>query len=561
MLDMKFAIITVVLLFTTLVNSQEPLAGGVRYEHLKIPMRDGIHLSAHAFFPSGKGPWPVLYEQRYADASSRGHQEAFAEIAQYGYVVVCGNFRGSQQSEGTWIGYRSLSLGKHKDGYDAIEWLGRQDWSTGKVGTFGSSQAGYAQNFAAVSRPPSLVAQYMIDTGLSLYQEGYRIGGTTRPERFKGMDAVCREPEHNQALMREWFEHPTFDRYWKAEDTSRHFRKMNVPCMTIGSWYDFMNQGSIASYIGRQHHGGPQSRGQQKLLIGPWLHGRFNKGASVGELVYPENAAVDLARHMASWFDYYLKGKSNGVDQWPTVEYYVMGAVGEPGAPGNQWREVKDWPKTSQTQRKALYLHESGSLHWSPPNAKSQGMAEYVSDPFAPAEIPGRSFPGARDARAFEAQKNVLVFDTPEFTQPMELTGEISAKLFVTSTAQDTDFIVRVSDVYPDGRSILIVDYIQRARYRQGFEKQVLLEPGKVAELKFHVGYLSQIFNEGHKLRVTIASTGAPLYEPNPQNGRQATIEFPSDAQRAINTVYYTRPFPSHIKVPLREAVYEGESK
>ena len=297
------------------------------------------------------------------------------------------------------------------------------------------------------------------------------------------------------------------------------------------------------------------------MLIGPWLHGRFNKGASVGELVYPENAAIDIARHMVSWFDYYLKGKSNGVDQWPIVEYYVMGAVGEPGAPGNQWREVKDWPKTSQTQRQALYLHESGSLHWSPPNAKSQGMAEYVSDPFAPAEIPGRSFPGARDARAFEAQKNVLVFDTPEFTQPMELTGEISAKLFVTSTAQDTDFIVRVSDVYPDGRSILIVDYIQRARYRQGFEKQVLLEPGKVAELKFHVGYLSQIFNEGHKLRVTIASTGAPLYEPNPQNGRQATIEFPSDAQRAINTVYYTRPFPSHIKVPLREAVYEGESK
>ena len=178
----------------------------------------------------------------------------------------------------------------------------------GAVGTFGSSQAGYAQNFAAVSRPPSLVAQYMIDTGLSLYQEGYRIGGTTRLERFKGMDAVCREPEHNQALMREWFEHPTLIRYWKAEDTSRHFRKMNVPCMTIGSWYDFMNQGSIASYIGRQHHGGPQSRGQQKLLIGPWLHGRFNKGASVGELVYPENAAVDLARHMVSWFDYYLRG-------------------------------------------------------------------------------------------------------------------------------------------------------------------------------------------------------------------------------------------------------------
>ena len=233
MLHMKFAVITFVLLFTTLVNSQEPLAGGVRYEHLKIPMRDGIHLSAHAFFPSGKGPWPVLYEQRYADASSRGHQEAFAEIAQYGYVVVCGNFRGSQQSEGTWIGYRSLSLGKHKDGYDAIEWLGRQDWSTGKGGRLAVVRR-YAQNFAAVSRPPSLVAQYMIDTGLSLYQEGYRIGGTTRRSDLKH---GCSMPSRAQSgMMREWFEHPTFDRHWKAEDTSRHFRKMNVPCMTIGSW-------------------------------------------------------------------------------------------------------------------------------------------------------------------------------------------------------------------------------------------------------------------------------------------------------------------------------------
>ena len=145
----------------------------------------------------------------------------------------------------------------------------------------------------------------MIDTGLSLYQEGYRLGGTTRPERFKGMDRVCRVPEHNQKLMREWFEHPTYDRYWKAEDTSRHFNKMNVPCMTIGSWYDFMNQGSIASYIGRQHHGGPESRGSQKLLIGPWLHGRFNKGNKVGELTYPENDGLDMVKHMTTWFDYF----------------------------------------------------------------------------------------------------------------------------------------------------------------------------------------------------------------------------------------------------------------
>ena len=110
---MKFIVFTFVLFFNLVGNCQEPLANGVRYEHLMIPMRDGIHLSAHAFIPEGNGPWPVLYEQRYADASSRGHQEAFADIAHSGYVVVCGNFRGSQKSEGIWIGYRSLGLGRH----------------------------------------------------------------------------------------------------------------------------------------------------------------------------------------------------------------------------------------------------------------------------------------------------------------------------------------------------------------------------------------------------------------------------------------------------------------
>ena len=222
-------------------------------------------------FPQGNGPWPVLYEQRYADIQSKTTRQAYARLAARGYVVCAENFRGAQKSEGTWVGYRALGWGEQKDGYDSVEWLAAQPWSNGKVGTFGSSQAGFAQNFLAVTQPPHLVCQYMIDTGLSLYHEGYRIGGTTRPERFKKMGTVCRVPEQNMQLLKEWFSHPTYDEYWAAEDCSRHFDKMNVPCFTIGSWFDFMNVGSVDSYVGRQHRAGPQSRGQQQLLIGPWL--------------------------------------------------------------------------------------------------------------------------------------------------------------------------------------------------------------------------------------------------------------------------------------------------
>ncbi|TXT30496.1 MAG: hypothetical protein FD138_2283, partial [Planctomycetota bacterium] len=216
------------------------------------------------YFPPGDGPWPVLYEQRYADLKGAGTRQGNARLAKAGYVVCAENFRGAGLSEGTWVGYRALGWGELQDGYDTVEWLAKQKWSTGKIGTFGSSQAGFAQNFLAVTKPPHLVAQYMIDTGLSLYQEGYRIGGTTRPERFKGMGAVCREPAHNLLQLAEWFQHPTFDDYWKQEDCSRHFDKMDVPCFTIGSWFDFMNIGSIESYRGRQHRAGPNSRGKQQ---------------------------------------------------------------------------------------------------------------------------------------------------------------------------------------------------------------------------------------------------------------------------------------------------------
>ena len=522
--------------------------GDVTERHAMIPMRDGQHLSAWLYFPAGEGPWPAVFEQRYANLRGASTRKAAAGLAEAGFVVALVNFRGAYQSEGTWVGYRAIGWGELQDGYDTCEWLATQEWSTGKVGTFGSSQGGYAQNFLAAAAPPHLTCQYMTDTGLSLFQEGYRIGGTTRPERFLGLGVICRDPEHNLRLLEEWFEHPHYDDYWRDEDCSLHFDKMNVPCFTIGSWYDFMNQGSIASFIGRQHHGGDNSRGRQQLIIGPWLHGRLNKGHRVGDLVYPENAAWPETEHMVKWFNHYLKGEENGIENDPPVRYYVMGAVGETGAPGNVWRTADDWPPPAEST--PMYLHEGGRLSEDAPS-EADSSTSYESDPQNPMQIPGLSFPGARDARAFEEQSEVLTFTTAPLRKPVEWTGRVRAELQISSTARDTDFIVRISDVYPDGRSILIVDYPWRARYREGFEHEALLEPGEVTPLSFDVGWMSQVFNTGHRIRVTIASTGAPLYEPNPQTGKPLTIEFPDDAQRATNTIHHDREHASRIIAPL----------
>ena len=521
---------------------------GVTEQHIMIPMRGGVELSSYIYIPDGKGPWPVLMEQRYASLRAKGTRLSFAEMASHGYVVCGVNFRGSQKSEGTWVAYRDLQWGEKRDGYDVVEWLAKQPWSTGKIGTFGSSQAGYAQNYLAITQPPHLVCQFMIDTGLSLYHEGYFIGGAAKPNRFKGMDAVCRVPAHNRAVMKEWFSHPDYDDYLKAEDCTLHFDKMNVPCFTVGSWYDFMCVGSVQSFIGRQHKGGPNSRGQQKLYVGPWLHGRFNKVNKVGEMVYPENANFNMMAVMIRWFDHYLKGVDNGIDKNPAVRYYAMGAVGEARAPGNEWHAVKDWPlKTTET---SYYLQPEGKLSLAK-SAETGSFTQIIADPLNPAKIEGRGFPGARDARVVEQQENVLTFSTGPLAEAVEWTGNVKAELLVSSSAKDSDFIVRVTDVYPDGRSILIIDMIRRGRYRDGFEQQKFMEPGKVYKVAFNVGWLSQVFNKGHEIRVTVASTGAPFYEPNPNTGEPIAIEFPDKVVVAKNKIHHSPKHASRILAPV----------
>ncbi|MFO0904312.1 MAG: CocE/NonD family hydrolase [Pirellulales bacterium] len=519
--------------------------GGVTEKHVLIPMRDGVKLSAYLYFPAGEGPWPVLYEQRYADLRGAATRQSFARLARGGYVVCAENFRGAGQSEGTWVGYRALGWGERQDGYDTVEWLAAQPWSTGAVGTFGSSQAGFAQNFLAVAGPPHLKAQYMIDTGLSLFQEGYRIGGTTRPERFLKMAGVCRNPADNLALMNEWFQHPTYDAYWQAEDCSRHFDKMNVPCFTVGSWFDFMCVGSVDSYVGRQHRGGPNSRGRQQLILGPWLHGRFKETNKAGELTFPENAKFAMEDHMIRWFDHHLKGVDNGVDRDPTVRYYVMGPVGEPGGLGNEWRTANDWPLPAKAT--AYYLQAGGKLPTTAPPVDGElDRTTFRADPLHPNSIPGLAFPGAADARGFESQAEVRTFTTDPLAEAVEWTGKVEAQLYVTSTTKDADFIVRVSDVYPDGRSILLLDYVRRGRYREGYDKEVPLTPGKVESVRFDVGWISQIFAPGHRIRVTVAGTGAPFFEPNPNTGEPLTIAPPARTEVAEIAVLQT----SHVIAP-----------
>jgi putative CocE/NonD family hydrolase len=213
------------------------------------------------------------------------------------------------------------------------------------------------------------------------------------------------------------------------------------------------------------------------------------------------------------------------------------------------WREAKDWPP--RTERAFLFLQPDGVLGNAAP-AAATASTSYASDPRQPMSLPFTGFPGARDARPFEQQSEVRTWTSEPLRAPQEWTGEVTAEVWVSSTAKDTDFILRVSDVYPDGRSILLMDYPQRARYRDGFDKQRLLTPGEPAKLAWHIGFTSIIFNKGHRIRVTIASTGAPFYEPNNQTGGPQTVDWMKTTVPAINTIWHDKDHPSRIILPLQ---------
>lgn len=521
-----------------------PDLGGVREEHVMISMRDGAKLSTYLFFPPIQGKLPAIYQQRYVDISSAGQKTECAKLAKLiGCVVALQNFRGAHESEGVFQGYRALGLGELKDGYDSVEWLAAQSWCTGKVGSWGGSQGGYSQNFLAASQPPHLVAQYLTDFGVSLFHDGYRGGGVVRPTRFLGKMAIhARDIEEGKAALLEQFKHPTYDSWWAQENTEPHFGKMNYPSVMLGGWFDPVHKAVIRAWQGREKY----FPGKQLLILGPWNHGgSFRVSNKVGDLEFPSVAVFDPRAHMAQWFGEHLLGRQNHVMVGPHVRYYVMGACGEKDAPGHQWRTASTFPPTGNDT--PFHLAEGGQLT----AYASSGSTTWTSDPNHPNQISGASYPAALDQRKFESHPDCVAFTTAPLDKPQEWTGLVKARIFVSSTAHDTDLIVRLCDVYPDGRSILLIDNIRRLRFRNGFEKEEPLEPGKIHQVSLDLGYTSIVFNKGHRIRVTIASTGDDWYEPNPQTGKPLTIEFPKEVVVAKNTIHHDAAHPSAIIAPI----------
>jgi putative CocE/NonD family hydrolase len=506
-------------------------------------MRDGVHLATDVYLPAGNGPFPVILLRSPYDKN--GGSGLGEDGARRGYAIVIQDTRGRYASEGENLPFESDGWAAHQDGYDTLEWIAKQPWCNGKIGTFGGSALGITQLGMAGTGTSRLTCQHITVATPNFYQHGVFPGGVFKKAMIEDW---LRVTQHSPDSLKHWTSHPTYDAFWRARDLTTRWDKVNAPAIHIGGWYDLFTQGTLDAFQGYQTQGGPLARGHQKLLIGPWTHGVFQ--AQAGELTYPNatqppNNVQDAWR----WFDYWLKDIPNGIADTPAVTYYVMGDVTDPHAPGNVWRTASAWPPI-KTQPTAFYFHADRSLS----TARTPGDASltYTYDPKHPVPTvggPQLTLPaGPRDQRAIESRPDVLTFTTEPLSAPLEVTGRVRVTLWASSDAPDTDFFAKLCDVYPDGRSMNVCEGQLRARFRAGFQQEKLLKSGQVVSLPIDLWSTSIIFNRGHRLRVQITSSNAPGYDPNPNTG--APFRANDQTRVAQNTIYLDSRHPSHILLP-----------
>jgi putative CocE/NonD family hydrolase len=337
--------------------------------------------------------------------------------------------------------------------------------------------------------------------------------------------------------------HPNYDDFWKTLDPERVASQVNVPTLFLGGWYDIFSAGTLNSFATINKQGGEGARGKCRLIMEPYGHGRSD------DLVFP-NAKHPETADMWNWFDLWLKKDGQGIEQIPAVQYFVMGDPADPNTYGNKWKTAEDWPVPAQVV--PVYLHTDGKLRLRASEELFGGLP-YKYDPKNPVPTAGGAnltgSKGPKDQRSIETRPDVLLFNSPAFDRYIEFTGPVKVKLWASSTSPDTDFTAKLSDVYPDGRSMIILDGILRAGHRNSLESSEPLESGKIYEFEIDLGSTSMVVGPGHRIRLAISSSNSPRFEPNPNTGKPSGVDDKTEV--ATNTIYMNAGHPSHILFPI----------
>lgn len=532
-----------------------------------VPMRDGVCLATDIYILEKGERLPVIL-MRTPYGKGIGAVAA-AIILSKGYAWVVQDTRGRFDSQGK----SSSFLDDPLDGYDTVEWIAKQEWSDGRVGTFGISAMGVTQYMMLRTAPPHLKCQYVMAAASSLYHDAIYQGGGFRRSLTLDWLGDNKFPVKVIELL---LSNPDYGPLWEKVNLAEGYNQARVPVLHMAGWYDIFLQGMIDAFQGLQKYGGEGAQGRQKLVIGPWTHGGFSslQGTKQGELRYPANSKYDLFSKVLPWFDECLKGEDKGIMKRPAVEYYVMGDTMDKDAPGNEWRFSDVWPVPAKET--PFYFQAEGRLSTSLP-AKRDAYLKFTADPANPVPTIGGanlSLPaGPQDQRSVENRDDVLTFTTDLLEEPLEVTGPIKVVLYISTSVPDTDFTAKLTDVYPDGCSMLITDGIIRASHREGFSHRLPLRTEKIYKLSVDLWSTSIIFNKGHRIRVAIAGSNFPRFDINQGNGEffdfdegeiakamkggiKEYVRKPDTSPRsrkADNLVYVGKEYPSHILLPVVE--------
>jgi uncharacterized protein len=553
----------------------------------QVKMRDGTILRADIYHPKAEGRFPVLLERTPYDKT--GSSGFGLRGAAGGYVVVVQDVRGRYSSDGEWYPFKNES----SDGYDTIEWAASLPYSDGRVGMFGGSYVGATQMLAAITTPPHLAGICSIVTA-SNYHDGWTYQGGAFEQWFNeswtsglAQDTLNRVVRKNTNALNgiwkiplrayplfeippnttdpnlthslapyflDWLAHPSYDEYWKPWSIEEHFSDIKVPMLTVAAWYDIFLGGSLRNYVGVKAHGGSDSARQGQHLV-VTIGGHAGSERRIGDVDFGPSAPFEEDDVILSWYDHLFKNANNEFSSPEPVRIFVMGT--------NEWRNESDWPLARARQQR-YFLHSTGkansargegTLSSSVPRAETSD--HYVYDPAKPVPTVGGPLccdsshlgPGARDQRAVEERDDVLVYSTPTLEEDMEVTGPVTAELFASSSAIDTDFTAKLVDVWPNGLAQNLTEGIIRARYRDSQERPAMLKPGQIYKFTLDLWSTSNVFRKGHKLRLEISSSNFPRFDRNLNTGGDAASgqQFVS----ATNSVYHDAEHPSALVLPI----------
>lgn len=545
------------------------------YIHVKIPMRDGVQLCADVYLPPDEGRYPVILTRSPYGATTSRNGGALDWIKR-GFAFVGVDTRGRFHSEGDC----NPSRDEKNDGYDTLEWIASQPWCDGNVGMVGGSYVAVTQLAAASSGhpvlkavAPSAISSCMFDcyyNGGALllsFMPSWHIGMCSRgktppvPPDWKTLQQelpVATLDDRAGLPAQAWKDivaHPFYDEYWKEIDLKTSLPDLRAAMFIQGSWYDLLGRGSIQIYQDIVNH--PDVPADVKrhtyLRIGPWGHG-VNTPEGVYDFgdasMVTEDLEIDFLQNL-------LTGKNPSTDREPgRIAYFTMGL--------NQWQYTDQWPPAHVRDVK-YYLGSRGGansrsgdgvLSLNPPSADGapeSGKDHFRYDPADPVPTCGGRMVGSggrKDQSAVEDRKDVLVYTLPALEEDLEVTGEVRLKLFISSTAPDTDFTAKLVDVSPDGVPMNVCDGILRVRYRNGLDKPgVLMEPGKVYELDIYVDVTSHLFRKGHCVRLEVSSSNYPHYTRNLNTAEDPA--FGTQMRVAEQTVYHSNEYPSHLILPV----------